>query len=753
MMMLTFDHARLRRRADRLVKFVSLGCLLLLCVVLWPSAAAAEEFLALDEALPDPAIVDVAAIAPVFAFAHDGCFPAAPISRTGEENGGLREDRKDLHKCRSSNFMETSNTMHRYTCEDVDGDLFCAHVFGLYFEMDVCAAPGGGLCGHRHDWERAIIWTKNGEITHGSTTAHGDVYTGPYDSLPFVRDNLNDPNGTGHMMVKYADGGGGTASFRPARDSEVLDTSADAWVTPPIASWYEFTGDLVSNYRMRELMNSHRWGGTNCGVCDDEILGKINGNLPEGYPEFALPAPDVSVVAWGVPFVEAPVLPQGTQMIFAPSDAPLTEEDVAWEFQNDFQLGDWHRRHYGSDVWPLEYVWPQEEDGENRQYVAGDELLQLVVAAGATIEFHVNATDPVGIGYPIFESEGNLEPISFLWEFDGATVPAPSSKHADRVPVTFDLPPGVTLGHYNMTVTAFNSHGEPSTPLEVQVFVDEAPDVIVRADGKDVTSPLAVRSGTTVQFEAIPQGDHAVCQWTPAWFDEEGVVVSSWYPTPGTDERFVALWAKHFFMDYFWSVEGDCPGCRLPLTRFVDWQLLSVHADQQCGGYPSYESQFCLDGACESSVPVTFDLAPGEAPRTVDVVLYAADDYVPTEVSVQVHVSDEPTGCVGPDADGDGIPDCRDNCTYIPNGWALATGSCDSQEDADGDGYGNPCDLDFNNDGAAGADDLSEIHSSIGDTTKPHLDINCDGAPGLDDLGEVLNRQGEVPGPSAYIIQ
>jgi hypothetical protein len=53
------------------------------------------------------------------------------------------------------------------------------------------------------------------------------------------------------------------------------------------------------------------------------------------------------------------------------------------------------------------------------------------------------------------------------------------------------------------------------------------------------------------------------------------------------------------------------------------------------------------------------------------------------------------------DSDGDGVLDAVDNCVEVKNGpLAQEAGSfCDNQEDADGDGYGNACDTDLDNDG------------------------------------------------------
>ncbi len=104
-----------------------------------------------------------------------------------------------------------------------------------------------------------------------------------------------------------------------------------------------------------------------------------------------------------------------------------------------------------------------------------------------------------------------------------------------------------------------------------------------------------------------------------------------------------------------------------------------------------------------------------------------------------------------PDTDGDGVPDTTDNCTVDPNGPSGSTGSCNAQEDGDGDGFGNPCDTDFNNDGATGPDDLGTMLAAvIAIGTDPNLDPNCDGASGPDDLGKTLadTIAVKIPGPS-----
>jgi uncharacterized repeat protein (TIGR03806 family) len=77
------------------------------------------------------------------------------------------------------------------------------------------------------------------------------------------------------------------------------------------------------------------------------------------------------------------------------------------------------------------------------------------------------------------------------------------------------------------------------------------------------------------------------------------------------------------------------------------------------------------------------------------------------------------------DSDGDGLADNVDNCPNTSNA---------DQRDSDGDGYGNACDGDLNNDGIVNPLDLGLFKRRFG-TSDPDADFNGDGIVNPLDLG------------------
>jgi hypothetical protein len=92
------------------------------------------------------------------------------------------------------------------------------------------------------------------------------------------------------------------------------------------------------------------------------------------------------------------------------------------------------------------------------------------------------------------------------------------------------------------------------------------------------------------------------------------------------------------------------------------------------------------------------------------------------------------------DTDSDGIPDPFDNCDLRPNGpllpaapptcWTVVGGVFGTQIDSDLDGYGDPCDGDFDNDGnvTGGADATFFLNALMAPPPQPPVaDHDCDG--------------------------
>lgn len=91
-----------------------------------------------------------------------------------------------------------------------------------------------------------------------------------------------------------------------------------------------------------------------------------------------------------------------------------------------------------------------------------------------------------------------------------------------------------------------------------------------------------------------------------------------------------------------------------------------------------------------------------------------------------------------PDTDDDGIVDIEDNCTLAVN---------PGQQDSNGDGIGNACDADLDNDCIVDNHDLAAIRL-VFFTNDPDADFNSDGFVNFRDLAVMRSGFFAPPGPS-----
>ncbi|MEL7448605.1 MAG: choice-of-anchor X domain-containing protein [Pseudomonadota bacterium] len=118
-----------------------------------------------------------------------------------------------------------------------------------------------------------------------------------------------------------------------------------------------------------------------------------------------------------------------------------------------------------------------------------------------------------------------------------------------------------------------------------------------------------------------------------------------------------------------------------------------------------------------------------------------------SQVITGVHLSDTslnvdlPPITLEVDGDGDGIADSADNCTLVAN---------PDQTDSNGDGYGNLCDADLNNDGNINFSDLG-LMKAVFFTADADADLDGDGSVNFADLGLMKASFFGPPGPSGTV--
>jgi hypothetical protein len=105
------------------------------------------------------------------------------------------------------------------------------------------------------------------------------------------------------------------------------------------------------------------------------------------------------------------------------------------------------------------------------------------------------------------------------------------------------------------------------------------------------------------------------------------------------------------------------------------------------------------------------------------------------------------TGGAPADDDNDSVPNNLDNCTLVPNGPCDTATAGFSQNDTDGDGFGNMCDADLDNSGFVNVADLAAFKAAFG-TSDPDADFDGSGFVNFGDLARFKVLFGQPPGPS-----
>lgn len=244
--------------------------------------ALASACAAAFEKLPEAARDDARRAQVAFDFDKDSCYPSPAVSTDGRVNGGLEPTGPITGGCRDPKQLENSNTYHRRAAVTKGKVEYAVHMYALYFMKDqwAPATPTELPGSHRHDWEYALVWTRDGRVTHASTSAHGKVTTKPRAELHF------DPDRPDTVKVVYHKDDARTHAFRFAKAGEAAENHAERWVTPTLVDWHVMKGAGASNEALRKTFNAHDFGGANCSFNDENFPAAIAREPPagDGYP-------------------------------------------------------------------------------------------------------------------------------------------------------------------------------------------------------------------------------------------------------------------------------------------------------------------------------------------------------------------------------------------------------------------------------------------------------------------------------------
>eukprot|EP00924_Labyrinthula_sp_SR-Ha-C_P015108 maker-scaffold_9-snap-gene-8.52-mRNA-1 protein AED:0.20 eAED:0.21 QI:0/0/0/1/0/0/3/0/1177 len=233
----------------------------------------ASDFDAFPEFLPSQ--IDISSITPLFDFTDNSCLPGVAISMEGERNGGLNPSGSVTGECRSSNFLDQSNTIHRYACVTNGGQDYCLHAFSLYFEKDQSTSFFGG--GTRHELETVGVWTLDGAITDISVSDDTFLETFPVSDASF--------QGSNPLIVYAAVSGDNSHRFVLASSNHQVQNPTGVYVTPDVISWFEFSAGDFDNTVFRALLSSRfDFGAVDFLLKDELFLNAFNAVKPANYP-------------------------------------------------------------------------------------------------------------------------------------------------------------------------------------------------------------------------------------------------------------------------------------------------------------------------------------------------------------------------------------------------------------------------------------------------------------------------------------
>jgi hypothetical protein len=128
------------------------------------------------------------------------------------------------------------------------------------------------------------------------------------------------------------------------------------------------------------------------------------------------------------------------------------------------------------------------------------------VTSGQTVSFLARASDPDGLGFPLFQALGSTARISYSWNFGGGTAANSLEGFTPAPTVRFTLRPGEASRRFNVQLTVLDRLGAwTAVNVPVDVTPNMPPSVSLFANGAAAASGQAfmVRAGQPVALAAV----------------------------------------------------------------------------------------------------------------------------------------------------------------------------------------------------------------------------------------------------------
>ncbi len=354
------------------------------------------------------------------------------------------------------------------------------------------------------------------------------------------------------------------------------------------------------------------------------------------------------------------------------------------------------------------------------------------------------------------DSAGNAGVVSaeFLYVIDPANAPRISG-----VVTAADTGTGVTA---TVSAGSFSTTTDPATGAYELLVIEGGYDVTVTPAGNDygaisVAGVDALNGQTTTSnFSLFPfcavfsdDMENGTGGWTPTgnWALTSSSANSptfSWTDSPAGnygDNQNVTLTSPAIDLSGVGAAEltfaqrclteATYDFCVVEVsTNGSNWS--AVTSSDETGGAGWSTNSFDISSVAGSaSVQVRF--------RLVTDVSVVRDGFYVDDVSIRAAGAQCITAI---DSDGDGVFDNQDNCTLLSNA---------SQLDVDGDGYGNACDADFNNDNVTNFPDVGLFAVDFQSEGVLQTDLNGDGVVNFVDLATLRDFYLLPPGPSGQV--